>query len=93
MTGLGVGLKDGFVLERFLPQSEISVSKRVDYRRELKLVVIKRSLSQSPTISSIGLKDTGAKHCNYNRERLRQTVPKSSNKSRLWIFQPFYADS
>ena len=41
MAGLGVDLKDGVVLEGFLLQSEISLNKRVDYRRKLKLVVIK----------------------------------------------------
>ena len=61
MTGLGVGLKDGVVLERFLLESEIPASKRVDCRRELKLVVIKRSFPQSFTMSSIQLKDIGAK--------------------------------
>ena len=37
------------------------MDKRVDYRKELKLVVIKRSFPQSFTASSIRLKDTGAK--------------------------------
>ena len=31
MPGLGVGLKDGVVLERYLLQSEISLNKRIDY--------------------------------------------------------------
>ena len=41
MASPGLGLNDGVVLERFLLQSEISVNKRVSYRRKLKLVVIK----------------------------------------------------
>ena len=41
MAGLGVDLKDGVVLEGFLLQSEIFLNNRVDYRRKLKLVVIK----------------------------------------------------
>ena len=41
MAGLGAGLKDGAVLERFLLPREISVNKRVGYRKKLKLAVIK----------------------------------------------------
>ena len=68
---------------KILAADKIFLDKRVDYRRKLKLVVTKWSFIQSFTVSSIRLKDTGARlsgipeSTDYTLEGLHQTVPQA----------------